>query len=212
MKSLELNLNKRLLIVEADSIEQIESLKNIYKEYGEFLCKGSDLTEEAANTLTDAYYTCFVCGGDGLETCTNPDHGFINALSFHDVGRIGCPVCGHDPNHKIKNGGECECCNGSGKLNSFEFSHEANEYAYDDEGDYHTALESFISAIESKGYHWENPVKKPIKENYGYNENINVLDTPPEWDEECYYEDLDRWKEAESTTFNPEKCIIFEIL
>lgn len=76
-----------------------------------------------------------------------------------------------------------------------------------------TALESFKSAIESKGYHWgENPVKYPTKENYGYSENINVLDYPPEWDEECYHEDMDKWKVAESRTFNPSKSIIFEIM
>ncbi len=59
-------------------------------------------------------YICLDCGGDGKETCHNPDHGFISALSFHDIGRVGCPCCGHDPDHKIKNGGECDTCDGKG--------------------------------------------------------------------------------------------------
>jgi hypothetical protein len=56
---------------------------------------------------------CGVCGGDGKETCSNPDHGFISAMPG-DTGRLGCPVCGHDPNHKVKNGGQCDECNGTG--------------------------------------------------------------------------------------------------
>lgn len=78
---------------------------------------------------------------------------------------------------------------------------------------YINSLDSFETAINAYGYHWgENPVKEPTKENYGYGENINVLDYPPEWDEECYHEDMDKWKESESRTFNPSKCIIFEIV
>jgi hypothetical protein len=59
---------------------------------------------------------CETCGGDGKETCTNPDHNFIDAMSFQDIGRIGCPVCGHDPKYKVPNGGNCEDCNGTGKV------------------------------------------------------------------------------------------------
>ena len=82
-------------------------------------------------------YRCFVCGGDGKETCTNPDHGFINALSFHDVGRLGCPVCGHDPHHKVRRGGDCDCCHGSGKLTEMDFALQAILYDFDgDIGDY----------------------------------------------------------------------------
>ena len=56
----------------------------------------------------NVYAVCPECGGDGKETCTNPDHGLISALSWHDIGRIGCPCCGHDPGHKVPNGGKCE--------------------------------------------------------------------------------------------------------
>ena len=47
---------------------------------------------------------------------------YVSFVSFHDVGRLGCPCCGHDPNHKIKNGGNCECCNGLGKLTETQFN------------------------------------------------------------------------------------------
>ncbi len=59
-------------------------------------------------------YECPMCGGDGKETCNNPDHSFLRVMSFHDVGRIGCPVCGHDEDHKVPDGGECEVCDGTG--------------------------------------------------------------------------------------------------
>ena len=36
-------------------------------------------------------YVCPDCGGDGKETCHNPDHGFIVAVG-HDIGR-DCAVC-----------------------------------------------------------------------------------------------------------------------
>lgn len=61
---------------------------------------------------------CPDCGGDGVETCNNPDHGFITSgLSVtNELTRLGCPCCGHDPNHKIK-GCECDRCNGTGTIN-----------------------------------------------------------------------------------------------
>lgn len=46
----------------------------------------------------NVYAVCPGCGGDGKETCTNPDHGLISALSWHDIGRIGCPCCGKSYN------------------------------------------------------------------------------------------------------------------
>ncbi|MDQ1859286.1 hypothetical protein [Chryseobacterium sp. WLY505] len=79
-----------------------------------------------------------------------------------------------------------------------------------------SALESFISAIESKNYHWgENPVKEPRMSDYGW-----YASGHPEEDggwmyeegENKYYESLKLFEEAQSRTFNPSKCIIFEIL
>ena len=34
------------------------------------------------------------------EICDNPDHGFIEVIPG-DVSRIGCPLCGHDEEHRI---------------------------------------------------------------------------------------------------------------
>ncbi len=79
-----------------------------------------------------------------------------------------------------------------------------------------TALESFISAIEASGYHWgENPVKEPRMSDYGW-----YASGHPEEDsgwmyedgEDKYYESLKLFEESESRTFNPSKCIIFEIV
>ncbi|HDT0712181.1 TPA: hypothetical protein QIC04_001928 [Morganella morganii subsp. morganii] len=70
---------------------------------------------------------CPECCGDGKETCTNPDHGFIQALGFHDIGRIGCPCCGHDEFHKMKSGCKCEICNGTGAVTDDEFIQYCNE-------------------------------------------------------------------------------------
>lgn len=64
---------------------------------------------------------CFDCLGDGKETCHNPDHGFIDAMSWDDIGRHGCPVCGHHPQHKVgtkRPGGPapCDTCHGIGEV------------------------------------------------------------------------------------------------
>ena len=66
---------------------------------------------------------CKSCGGDGIERCSNPDHGLIDALSFCDTGRIGCPCCGHDELFRVKHWdaaekryvwNACPDCGGSG--------------------------------------------------------------------------------------------------
>jgi len=59
---------------------------------------------------------CPDCGGDGKETCNNPDHGFMR--DFGDAH--GCPCCGNDPEHKIPNGGNCERCCGIGEIDNTE--------------------------------------------------------------------------------------------
>jgi len=79
---------------------------------------------------------CPLCGGDGKETCTNPDHVFLSAFGFTDIGRIGCPCCGHDPHHKIKNGGKCELCNGNGDLPESDAQLWADENGYDEPLEY----------------------------------------------------------------------------
>lgn len=54
---------------------------------------------------------CMACGGDGKETCNNPDHSFLDAVGGED-GRLGCPGCGHNKRHKTRD--PCPECNGTG--------------------------------------------------------------------------------------------------
>lgn len=68
--------------------------------------------EEQIKALAEDQNVCPACGGDGIETCDNPDHSFIGALGG-EVSRLGCPCCGHDPNFKMS--GPCPECAGSGK-------------------------------------------------------------------------------------------------
>ena len=63
--------------------------------------------------MSDKLKLCPFCGGDGIARCSNPDHGFINLMGG-EMERLGCPVCGHDEEHKIK-GKKCENCNGTGQ-------------------------------------------------------------------------------------------------
>src|ERR1700734_562863 len=76
---------------------------------------------------------CPACGGDGKETCDNPDHGFIEAMPG-ETGRLGCPVCGHDPNYKVnKARNTCPLCGGIGHV-IYEVADEyGRETGYDEE-------------------------------------------------------------------------------
>jgi len=74
-------------------------------------------------------YTCPMCSGDGINRCTNPDHGFIQAMPG-DVGRLGCPCCGHDPLHRVK-GEKCEVCNGTGIANEKDALQFCSDYEID---------------------------------------------------------------------------------
>jgi hypothetical protein len=60
-------------------------------------------------------FTCPCCCCHGEETCDNPDHGFIGAVGG-ELARLGCPVCGSDPHHKVRGGGKCDICNGTGEV------------------------------------------------------------------------------------------------
>ncbi|WP_284464866.1 hypothetical protein [Chryseobacterium sp.] len=161
MKQIELELKKRLLVVEppelgfteekviialGDAERYIGDLTNEKREL-KFICKGSKLTEDIAK-------------------------GFL-----------------HQSNHT--------------KL----FAHyvkgiPVNTYCYK------SYLDSFISAIESKGYHWgENPHGEQPH-------NTGLIHTYPTGHElnDKSLEEAIKWEEAESRTFNPEKTLIFEIL
>lgn len=65
--------------------------------------------------MSDKKVKCLDCGGDGRETCNNPDHGFIDGVGG-EIGRLGCPGCGYDVKRKIPGGGDCLPCRGTGKM------------------------------------------------------------------------------------------------
>lgn len=78
-------------------------------------------------------YKCPSCGGDGKETCNNPDHGFIEAMPG-ETGRLGCPVYGHDPKHKINKGkNTCPLCGGHGHVVLALFEDFGKQTGYDEE-------------------------------------------------------------------------------
>jgi hypothetical protein len=81
--------------------------------------EGLNLEPESPSTppiTEEREVICPDCGGDGKETCHNPDHGFIEAMPG-ETGRLGCPVCGHDRDHKVNRGkNKCELCKGEGHL------------------------------------------------------------------------------------------------
>jgi RecJ-like exonuclease len=79
--------------------------------------KERNLSEEEVNQILGED-VCPECGGDGVETCTNPDHGFIEGVGG-ELSRLGCPVCGHDPDFKVQ-GSTCPACKGTGKVSKLE--------------------------------------------------------------------------------------------
>ncbi len=157
MKQLELELKKRLLIVEGLNLEDFNpdlKMSHFYKGNEiKLICKGDELTEEAAKGLVENAF-------DSFDVCWFKDYEVLDT-SIHD------------------------------------------DYTF------LTAIESFISAIESKGYFWgENPITEPKKPPF-LNPNKNGH---CENDYVDYRYDLYQFHEAESRTFNPEKTLIFEIL
>ncbi|HBO23561.1 MAG TPA: hypothetical protein DD649_11815 [Providencia sp.] len=56
-------------------------------------------------------------------------------------GRIGCPCCGHNEFHKVKSGGECEICSGTGSVIDAEFAQYCNESDFDVNEHIHIAIE-----------------------------------------------------------------------
>ena len=137
MKTLELKLKKDVLIVDAEGLEITQAL--IFNKFGnynlscyDFLCKGSELTEEIASQLAD------------------------ETIMYEK--------------HKVK------CY----RYRSYREGFVA----------FNNAVESFISAIESKGFYWlVNPIE--IIERGEDTEHNRVLNQ-------------NKWQEAEEKTFrNP---------
>ena len=156
MKTLELDLKKKVLIVEIPRLADYEFINKEckYLKVGneeiklnastldkfEFLCKGSDITGEIASELVEEHY--------------------MSGVRSYEI---------------------------------------YNDYRYNDARWLDNALDSFISAVESKGFYWlENPIEKPVNYDlwakYGdYTQYGKVLT------EKCL-----KWQEAEEKTFkNP---------
>lgn len=78
-------------------------------------------------------YKCPDCGGDGVETCHNPDHGFLRGVigAVYSANESACPCCGHHPDFKMK--GICETCKGTGRVDKDVWDKYADEYGYDNE-------------------------------------------------------------------------------
>lgn len=84
------------------------------------------------------YALCPDCGGDGNETCHNPDHGFLEGvLIIMGANESACPVYGHNPDHKITKGNSkkrrdeyCKCytCKGQGKVSKEIYDNYICEY------------------------------------------------------------------------------------
>lgn len=132
MKILELKLKKDVIIIDTNApIEAIE-----IDDY-EFLCKGSELTEEIASELVEEHY--------------------MNGIRSYEI---------------------------------------YNDYRYNDSRWLDNALDSFISAVESKGFYWlENPIEKPFKLHYLGEQMVAKYQ---------YERDLRQWQETEEKTFkNP---------
>lgn len=150
MKKLKLDLKKKVLIIDGNNCAYISDtslvilggvIYNIPEDY-EFLCKGSDLTEEIASEL-------------------------VNETLMYEKHKVKC---------------------------SRYRSYREGFVAFDN------AIESFISAVESKGFYWlENPIKKSY-----YNLHKGIYEYEPTMQNLQRVKDIEKWQEAEEKTFkNP---------
>ena len=88
-----------------ESAEDVETQQKMIEEFEEHLCRQLKVI------------ICTDCLGTGKEICSNPDHGFRDAVGGVrlDGHANGCPCCGNDELHRIPNT-TCNNCNGTGKL------------------------------------------------------------------------------------------------
>ena len=79
----------------------------------------SEITGEVWGKVVEVL--CPDCFGDGVETCHNPDHGFLSSVlgAVHGANESACPCCGHNPDHKMK--GKCYTCSGTGKVSKSDY-------------------------------------------------------------------------------------------
>ena len=145
MKTLELKLKKDVLIVDAEGLEITQALifnkfGNYNLSYYDYICKGSELTEEIASELVEEHY--------------------MSGVRSYEI---------------------------------------YNDYRYNDARWLDNALESFISAVESKEkFLLETPIEKPI--NYDlWAKYGDFTQYGKKLTKECL-----KWQEAEEKTFkNP---------
>ena len=105
MKILELQLKKDVLIVQPDERGNINSWIALHSKKWNFICLGSELTEEIASELVEEHY--------------------MNGIRSYEI---------------------------------------YNDYKYNDSRWLDDAKESFISAVENKGFYWlKNPIDEPNK-------------------------------------------------
>lgn len=88
MKTLELNLQKRLLIVEGDMLEFKLNDKRWLNDKIKLICKGSELTEEIAKGLVvqikeNIHLSYYVRYKKGIGYYTNALESFISAINFN---------------------------------------------------------------------------------------------------------------------------------
>lgn len=84
------------------------------------------------NTALDIVL-CPDCFGDGIETCHNPDHGFLSGVlaAVHGPNESACPCCGHSSDHKMK--GKCYTCNGTGQVSKEDYKNYIDEFVDEDD-------------------------------------------------------------------------------
>lgn len=138
MKTLELELKNKVLIVQPEETGNMYSWIKMYSDNWDFKCLGSEFTEEIASELAEEHY--------------------MSGIRSYEI---------------------------------------YNDYRYNDARWLDNAIESFISAVESKGFYWlKNPIKYK-KTDYEIYADKNQL---------CRYISKEEtlWEEAEEKTFkNP---------
>lgn len=149
-------------------LQHIESLKS----YDTFHTEWGDGDLELGKDF-EIEYRCPDCGGDGKETCNNPDHAFVETMPG-EVGRLGCPVCGHHPKHKVNNGkNTCPQCGGLKSIWPEQFEEYCRETGYDEEPVFIAVPiapvdklvdklveggQRDLKTIEEIEYHWEQTI------------------------------------------------------
>ncbi len=90
---------------------------------------------------------CPDCFGDGIETCHNPDHGFLSDFLGPVVGanESACPCCGHSEDHKMRTynmkthkyeDNQCDTCSGSGQVTLNQYNDYLNENVLEEDLEY----------------------------------------------------------------------------